>query len=169
MIDTGSDFSGVGAFKIKGFNNYYVDMCGNIYNRNRKLKPQPRSGYLKISLSNLGVVNQMYIHRIVAKAFISNPKNMPEVNHKNGIKNDNRVENLEWVNRKDNAIHSYKNNLQVSQKGSMHGKSKLTEEDVLNIRIRYKKGETLTELSKFFKVAISTLSQIINKKLWKHI
>lgn len=54
-----------------------------------------------------GVQSTYQIHRLVAMAFIKNPNNKSEVNHKNGIRNDNRAENLEWTTHRDNVIHSY--------------------------------------------------------------
>lgn len=68
-------------------------------------------GYLKIDLCKKGTRKFLFLHRLVAIHFISNPKNKPCINHKNGIKSDNKVQNLEWVTYSENMFHSYKNGL----------------------------------------------------------
>jgi hypothetical protein len=65
------------------------------------------SGYARIALNR----NKFSVHRLVASAFVVNPENKKYVNHKNGIKNDNRLENLEWVTNSENLIHAYKTGL----------------------------------------------------------
>src|SRR5690554_4502138 len=104
-IKVGSDFSGVGK-TIKDFDNYIITKEGNVFNisTKKKLKPQIRSGYYKVTLSNKGKIKQLYIHRIVALTYISNPKQKKEVNHLDGNKLNNSVDNLEWVSRSENAI-----------------------------------------------------------------
>lgn len=64
-------------------------------------------------------------HRLVAEAFIPNPENKPQVNHINGVKTDNRSENLEWATNKENVIHSYKMGLQVAKSGGEQGQARL--------------------------------------------
>ena len=75
-----------------------------IYRKGRILKPQPASGYRQVILSVNGEKKWFSVHRLVAETFIPNPDNLPEVNHKNEDKYDNRVENLEWCS------HSYNMN-----------------------------------------------------------
>ena len=70
-----------------------------------------RDGYRKVNLYRFGKMKTVQIHRLVAKAFIPNPYNLREVNHKNGDKTDNRVENLEWCTSQYNTKHAYDNNL----------------------------------------------------------
>lgn len=100
---------------IKGFPDYYATDSGNIYSRNyrgtgriKKLRYTTKShcGYPCVGISNNKTIKSVYVHRIIAETFIPNPKNKPQINHKNGVKTDNRVENLEWVSAQENTLHS---------------------------------------------------------------
>lgn len=104
--------------KIKNFEDYEIDEYGNVYRNKNKLKPQVHNkGYLRVYLSKNGKVSKKYIHRLVAETFIPNPNNLPQVNHIDGNKKNNNVNNLEWVTSKENIIHAFKTGLSVIPKG----------------------------------------------------
>ena len=131
-----------------------------------------RKGYLCVKLckvvDDLSVSKKGIIHRLVANEFLENASNKPQVNHKNGIKDDNRVGNLEWSTASENVIHSLVNNLKIPQKGSEHGMSKLTEKDVLEIRA-IGRTKTLKEVGNMYGVDMSLISLILLEKAWKHL
>ncbi len=74
-------------------------------------------GYLRCALSKNDILTTFKVHRLVAEAFIPNPLNLPQVNHLNGDKQDNRVENLEWASNSINQIHAYKLGLNTGARG----------------------------------------------------
>jgi hypothetical protein len=109
----------------------------------------------------------IYVHRLIAECFIPNPLNLPEVNHKNGIKTDNRMENLEWVTRLENQDHACKTGL-IDNKGENHKLSKLTNAEVYKIKHESKHLGS-TKLGRMYNVSHVCISLIKNNKKWKHI
>ncbi len=85
--------------------DYYTSNLGRIKNKKGAILKGHihRGGYIRIDFNINGNCTQSYLHRLVAEAFIPNPENKPFVNHINGIKTDNRLDNLEWVTSKENA------------------------------------------------------------------
>lgn len=94
---------------IEGFENYQVFSTGKIYSlkSGKYLKPSiDKGGYHKVDLWKGKKRYTRRIVRLVAETFIPNPNNKPQVNHKDGIKSNNEVSNLEWVTRSENMIHA---------------------------------------------------------------
>jgi hypothetical protein len=92
-----------------------------IYGKKIILSPANINGYKQVGLSYKGKTNKFYVHRLVLIAFIENTENKKEVNHINGVKNDNRVSNLEWCTPKENMKHrndvlGYKHSQQTKDK-----------------------------------------------------
>jgi hypothetical protein len=131
-------------------------------------------GYHRVKLyKDDGKIKHTFsIHKLVALSFLDNSHNLPEINHKDGIKDNNRKSNLEWCTRSHNIRETYKLHLRPENtyKGSGNKMAKLTEEQVLQIRERYSKGEIFqTELAKEYHVVHSLIGMIINRKIWNHI
>lgn len=96
------------------FEIYDVDAKGNVYNKTTKEKKETfisNSGYERVSLWKNGKGQNISVHRLVAFKYLSNPNNYKQVNHIDGNKLNNNVDNLEWCSREENMKHAYKNNL----------------------------------------------------------
>ena len=127
-----------------------------------------RQGYLYVGLSKNGKQNANYAHRLIATAFIPNPDKKQFVNHKNGIKWDNRKVNLEWSTKSENTQHAFDTGLIKPMAGEKHVMVKLTEKEVLEIR-ELKGFKSERKIAKEFNVSQATVSQILNRKAWTHI
>lgn len=162
---------------IPGYNGtYQASNSGLVRSFARSTEPRMitpttvKPGYLRLKLGHSG---SYLVHRLVALAFIPNPLELKTVNHINGIKTDNRVENLEWMSHKHNVQHAHLNGLvktRADVKGEKHPGVKLTTIQVREIRDRYSKGNIeQKELAIEYRVGSGTISDITRYKSWKHI
>ena len=122
------------------------------------------NGYRNASIHINKKMHNKLVHKLVAKAFLG--LSDLQVNHKNGIKTDNRLENLEYVTQSENIVHAYKTGLMSPVQGEKHGFSKLTEKQV--VEIFHAKG-ALKVIAKKYGVVASIISLIKNKKRWVHV
>lgn len=153
---------------IKGYENYYeISNYGRVrslYNRYKMCefkKPYTRKdGYVVANLIKDGKQTTFYLHRLVANHFIENDDiNMTEINHIDGDKQNNHVDNLEWCTSQQNIIHSYKSNL--SKIGFNRTSSKLTEEMVFKIPSLLKDGYSIKQISKLFNVSTTAIHHVL--------
>ncbi len=138
---------------------------GTMIRRGILLKQSGRK-YMMVLLSKYGKVEYMLVHRIVAAAFIPNPENKPEVNHKDGDKKFNHYKNLEWVTRQENQQHASNTGLLIT--GSRHKASKLTVSQVKEIRRKYiPYVYSLPMLAKEYGISVQSIWAIVNGKVWR--
>ncbi len=109
------------------------------------------------------------VHRVIAKTFIPNPNILPEVNHKDGDKSNNSVDNLEWCTRSDNLKHAYTHGFRTA-KGTNNARCKLSADNVAYIKNNYIRGDRqygAKALASKFNVAPQTVCAVISGQNWK--
>jgi hypothetical protein len=167
--------------QIQNFEHYHVDEYGNVYSEKtgklKQLSPiLTHYGYYEVQLSSSLNKLRAKIHRLVAECFISNPNNLPQVNHLDGNKLNNHVSNLEWCTPKDNLKHARENGLNTSNnlspngRGEKNTRSKLTEKQVLEIKVLLEHGILMDkQIAKIYNVGAPRISKIKNGMNWKHL
>lgn len=122
---------------IEGYEDFYeINKNGDIRSKDRTITDKigrtrtwkgqmlnpdiAPNGYYRVTFSVNRKRKQVYVHRLLAKYFIPNPNNLPQVNHLDGDKLNNKIENLEWVTAQENTIHAYKNGLINLNYGDKH-------------------------------------------------
>ena len=124
-------------------------------------------GYQNVMLQRSGRTERRYVHHLVAEAFICESPNGRQINHKDGNKENNTPENLEWVTPSENIQHARKLGLLLVGESVRH--AKLTEADVVNIKEACRKGETQRAIAKRFRVSQGQISRINLGHEWKHV
>ena len=171
------DLSGEIWRDIEGYDDLYqVSNLGRVKSfQNKKLrilKPSLDSGgYMKVALSKGGASRNHNVHILVAKAFVVNADNKPQVNHLNGDKWDNHFSNLEWVTDSENKHHAYQTGLRKEPRGENHRLAKLTNAEALYCRKVYKfrdKEFSMTALAKKFGVCRQAIEHIIKETTYKN-
>jgi len=155
---------------IDGFDSYAVSDAGVVTRLDvgRALKPVAnKAGYLKVGLRNGTNQKWFFVARLVAAAFIPNPDNKPQINHIDGNKTNNHVGNLEWVTRKENCLHARRSLGKCV--GEKNGGSKLTENDVIDIRTLRSFGAKYIDLAKAYGVGKTTVHRVLSHSHWRHI
>lgn len=157
---------------VNGYEGLYkVSNQGNILivkkKRNQNLL-KAKNGYLLVDLYKNGLKKRISSHRLVALHFLTNTENKPQVNHINGIKEDNRVENLEWVTASENQIHSINNGLKKIIFGENCKYAKITQKEASEIKYGYQ-NVLHKDIAKIYNISRTTVIDIRKARSWKHI
>lgn len=152
---------------LYGFKHWEISNQGRI---RKTFTPKPYVngvGYAVAHLSQGGTARKVSLHRAVWETFVDEIPPEMVINHKNGIKTDNRLENLELVTNLENIEH-YKQEL-LTYRGEKTRGSKLNEAAVKDIRKRKRLGVSTLQLAKEYGVALSTIKRVANGKIWTHV
>lgn len=154
---------------IKGYEDIYlISDCGRVWSiiRNKEKKPSTTSGHLQIQLHRKGSRSFFYIHQLVLQHFgPARPSAAHEVNHKDGVKTNNHIYNLEWVTRSENTKHAFDNGM-CRADGVYNGNSKLSYNEVEEIRRQLRNGIKQSLIAEQFGICQSTVSAISTGRNW---
>ena len=158
--------------KINAFPSYSVSQLGDVWSgkSNKYLKPFLKSnGYLYVFLRNGPKYLSISVHQLVAEEYLTSSNPCYVVNHKDGNKLNNNLENLEYVSQSDNVKHAYSTGLASSLSRSKQSyKKRLTEEEVFSIK-ELLLTRTQTEIALLFNVSRTTITMINTGKTWTHV
>lgn len=171
------------AFQGKSYAGYYqVSDLGNVRSVDRFIQYKDgkrvfkegqsivgsydKDGYHQVLLYIKTVRKTARVHRLVLETFVPNIEMKPEINHLNGIKGDNRIENLEWATSSENRLHAVKTGLQPTQYGKNNPNNKLSEGDVLKIRKLRKEGKALKKIAEIIGTSESNVKNVIYGYTW---
>lgn len=128
------------------------------------------AGYRQVTLCNNGVKKTTRVHKIVTEAFIGKRPEHFQINHKDGVKTNNSILNLEYITPKMNTKHAFATGLSKPLKGEENGNSKLTYENVREILNLHKTGNiSCGKISKIFHVSVTLICKIVNRDMWAHV
>jgi hypothetical protein len=152
---------------------YFVSSDGRVWSllkggRFRKTNTDGCGYHFMGLVSASGRMSQPKLHRLVASAFVPNPRGLPQVNHKDGNKDNNAASNLEWVTASENIRHAFAIGLS-SQKGERNTAAKLTNEAVRTIRERVAAGDLQKDLAARFGVSRAVVCNVVKNKIWRHV
>ena len=150
---------------IEGHRDYEVSDCGQIRSSRGIMRSNiSHNGYPRICIQG----ETYFVHRLVANAFIGKRPSGHQVNHKSGIKTDNRASNLEYCTPSENRKHAFRIGLQ-SNKGEQHSRAKLKDSDVITIHSLLRCGVRQTLIAKMVGIDQPSISKIKNGHRWSHV
>jgi hypothetical protein len=157
---------------IPDFEGYQVSSFGNVRGVDRLRRSKiglrlTRGQELKQLLNKKGYPEVRLRKQGCHTRLVHKPESCTQINHINGIKTDNRVNNLEWVTQSENQLHAYKLGLQPSRSGEANGRATLTDEKVTTLKELYNSGKSAKEVAEIMNVSIYTVRAIIAGKSWK--
>jgi NUMOD4 motif. len=156
--------------RVKTFGREYELSKNNIIKYDESLlKPfDDPKGYHRVKLYKNKEHHTIKLHRLVALHFIPNTDNKPQVNHIDGNKKNNYFNNLEWCTNKENSIHRDNFGLQKILEGSKNGMSKLTENQVSEIK-KLLLSKKQNEIARIYNVSVYIINRIALNKTWRHV